>query len=299
MEMFALSLLALGVLWVVTLIGILGLAGNGRFSFPGGGYALPVLAHVVWGFAALAVATELATVPAILRLVMALIPAGIHLAWLLSPASGQPILLVALGAQFLVPMGLAMVHSTTQMARHNEKVAELQTTREKENEVYDQQLKELLGTFNAGTEMNAYFNFTRDGRESDQAKDLVVARAVANHPDLEARLIEALHGDDRSRYGATSFLCRPAAPQSEALAVAVRDSILLEAGELAAMLPNDRYTEDMRDSKANGAVAIATRFQAYDATVRPAMRRLREVTGPPAKRSGVVTGRQELDRWLR
>ena len=297
--MFALALLNLGVLWVVTLIGILGLASNGRFSFAGGGYALPVLAHIVWGIAALAVATQLANVPALLRLTLALVPLGIHLAGMLSPTAVQPILTVALGAQFLVPLGLAMVHSTAQMTQHNEKVAEIQSTREKENEVYDQQLRELLETFNSTTEMNAYFNFTRDGRETDHAKDWVVARAIANHPDLEARLIEALHGDDRTRYGATSFLCRPAAPQSDALAAAVRDAILLEAAELAAMPQGERYTEDMKDSKANGAVAIATRFHSHDATIRPAMRHLREVTGPPVKRSGVVTGREELDRWLR
>lgn len=106
--MFALSLLVLGVLWVVTLIGILGLASNGRFSFAGGGYAMPVLAHIVWGFAALAVATELANVPALLRLTLALTPVGIHLAWMFSSTVAQPLLLVTLGAQFLVPVGLAM-----------------------------------------------------------------------------------------------------------------------------------------------------------------------------------------------
>ena len=87
MEMFLIALLVLGLLWVVTLVGILGLASSGRYSLAGGGYALPVLAHVIWGLAALAVATGLAPVPLLMRLTLALVPLGIHLAWMLSPAS--------------------------------------------------------------------------------------------------------------------------------------------------------------------------------------------------------------------
>lgn len=157
---------------------------------------------------------------------------------------------------------------------------------------HDEALRNELDKLNAESPLEQFFQHTRNA--NDASRDQVVAAAIAKKPNLEAELIAALHAEDYTRWGARTFVASRLIPRTAALVTAVSDSILLEANDIV-----DASSEDRKEGAAYGAVTVAEALPEHKAALRPAMLKLREVTGPPVKKPGRVTGREELARWLR
>ncbi len=289
MNMWGLRLAFTAVTWIVTLMSVLVLADRGAFAFAGESKLGVVALHSFWGAACLLIALEVAPSALLLRMAIGLVPLLINLALLLPSAPAHALVIAALGCQCLGTGGFFLyataVETKTEMAEDAAR-AERQAA---EAKAYDEALAKLLDGMNAETPLEEFFQHTR--RSSDSSRDQVVAAAIAKKPNLEAELIAALHGDDRARWGARTFVASPLVPRTAALVAAVSDSILLEAGDIS--------SEDQKDSAAMGAVTVAESLPEHKAALRPAMLRLREVTGPPVRKPDRVTGREELVRWLR
>lgn len=278
--------------WVLTLLSVLVLADRGSFAFAVDSKLGVVALHCFWGAACLLIALEVAPSALPLRIALGLVPVLINLALLLPSAPAHALLVAVIGCQLFGTGGFfiyaTVVETKTEMAEDAAR-AERYAAEARE---YDEALRKLLDGMSADTPIEEFFQHTR--RATDASRDQVVVAAIAKKPNLEAELITALHGDAHARWGARTFLASPAVPRTPALVAAVCESILLQAGEI-----NAASSDDDKDAAAYGAVQVAESLPEYKATLRPAMLRLREVTGPPVKRPDRVTGREELARWLR
>ncbi len=292
MNLWALRLAFTAVTWIVTLMSVLVLADRGAFAFAGESKLGVVALHCFWGAACLLIALEVAPSALPLRMAIGLVPLLINLALLLPSAPAHALLVAVMGCQLFGTGGFFIyafiVDTKTEMAEDAAR-AERQAG---EAKAYDEALAKLLDGMNAETPLEEFFQHTR--RSSDSSRDQVVAAAIAKKPNLEAELIAALHGNDRARWGARTFVASPKVPRTAALVAAVSDAILLDAGDVVAN-PSD----DQKDSAAMGAVTVAESLPEHKTALRPAMLRLREVTGPPVRKPDRVTGREELVRWLR
>lgn len=275
--------------WVLTLLSVLVLADRGSFAFAVDSKLGVVALHRFWGAACLLIALEVAPSALPLRIALGLVPLLVNLALLLPSAPARAALIAVIGCHFLGTGGFfayaTVVETKMEMAEDAAR-AERHAAEAKE---YDEALRKELDGMNADTPIEEFFQHTR--RTTDASRDQVVAAAIAKKPNLEAELIAALHGDANARWGARTFLASPIVPRTAALVSAVSDAILLEADNIS--------SDDQKDAAAYGAVQVAESLPEYKATLRPAMLRLREVTGPPVKQPGRVTGREELARWLR
>jgi hypothetical protein len=292
MNMWGLRIAFTVFTWFLTLLSVLVLADRGSFAFAGESKLGVVALHCFWGAACLLIALEVVPSALPLRIALGLVPVLINLALLLPSAPAHALLVAVMGCQLFGTGGsfiyAFIIDTKTEMAEDAAR-AERYAAEAKE---YDEALRKLLDGMNAETPIEEFFQHTR--RSSDSSRDQVVAAAIAKKPNLEAELIAALHGDDRTRWGARTFVASPLIPRTAALVSAVSDSILLEANDIVEASSNDR-----KDGAANGAVEVAESMPEHKAALRPAMLKLREVTGPPVKKPGYVTGREELARWLR
>jgi hypothetical protein len=297
---WVLRVLSTGLTGVLTLISILLLAASGRFAFAGGAKAPIIVAYLIWGVACLAFSLELASAPLPLRACLGLAPILIHLALLMPPGVSRALLVAALVLEVLSPVALTVYNIYIEPVIASKEVNGWRQYEMEAARQYEIDLRNDLQRVTADANLEAFFYYTRSSRQSGSAKDLVIADAIAKKPNLEAELVAALHGDPDARRGARSFLERPAIPRTDALAVAVRESILLDVNDLTGMAADDRDLETRRDQAAAAAVAMARSFPAHAATIRPALERLHAVTGKPnTPRRGFVSGREELARFLR
>ena len=300
MGQWLLRVLSTGLTGVLTLISILLLAASGRFAFAGGSKAPIIGACLVWGAACLAFSLELTSAPLPLRVCLGLAPILIHLALLMPPGASRALLVAALVLEVLSPVALTVYNTYIEPVIGAKEVNGWKQYEMEAARQYEIDLRHDLQRVTADASLEAFFYYTRSSRQSGSAKDLVIADALAKKPNLEAELVAALHGDHDARWGARSFLERPAIPRTDALAAAVRDSILLDLKDLTGMAPDDRDLEDRKDQAAVAAVAMARSFPAHAATLRPALQQLHAVTGKPnTRRRGFVSGREELANLLR
>lgn len=278
--------------WIVTLTSVLVLGDRGSFAFAGESKLGAVLLHVFWGAACLLIALEVTPSALPLRMAIGLVPLLINLALLLPAAPAHALLVAVIGCQLFGTGGFfvyaTVVETKMDMAEDAARAARYAA----EAKAYDEALRKELDGMNADTPIEEFFQHTR--RTTDASRDQVVAAAIAKKPNLEAELIAALHGDANARWGARTFVASPAVPRTPALVAAVCESIVRQAGEI-----NAASSDDEKDAAGYGAVQVAESLPEYKDTLRPAMLRLREVTGPPVKRPDRVTGREELVRWLR
>lgn len=292
LNMWGLRLAFTAATWIVTLPSVLILADRGSFAFAGESRLGVVALHVFWGVACLLIGLEIAPSSLPLRMAIGLVPLFVNLALLLPSAPAHAVVVAAMACQLVGTGGFfiyANVVSTMTDIAEDTARAERHAAEAKE---YDEALRKELDGMNAETPIEEFFQQTRN--VDDAVRNQVVAAAIAKKPNLEAELIAALHGDAHARWGARTFLASPAVPRTPALVAALSESILLQAGEI-----NAASSDDQKDAAAYGAVTVAESLPEHKATLRPAMLRLREVTGPPVKRAGRVTGREELARWLR
>ena len=292
LNMWGLRLAFTVATWIVTLPSVLILADRGSFAFAGESKLGVVALHVFWGVACLLTGLEIAPTALALRIAIGLVPLLINLALLLPSVPAHAVVVGAMACQLIGTGGFfiyASVASTMTDIAEDTARAERHSAEAKE---YSEALQKELDKLNAESPLEEFFQHTRNAKAA--SRDQVVAAAIAKKPNLEAELIASLHSYDQARWGARTFVASPLIPRTAALVAAVSDSILLEANDIV-----EASSVDRKEGAAYGAVEVAESMPEHKAALRPAMLKLREVTGPPVKKPGYVTGREELARCLR
>ncbi len=276
--------LACFVAWLLTAAAILHLARGDWF--------LPMAAHCAWGLAGAVVLFGTLPVPAAARVVLALVPAAVHIAVLcnapslLLPASGAPALLAAI---------LLAYGNASYMEEENRAYAARQAADRQYSDEAAVATRAELEALPADATLAPFFAVTHRSSTRESVCQAAVAVAIARFPDLDARLAAAVPAGPESRFDVLRFLTQANAPHTDATARIASDAISGLAADYAA-----RTIDLNEDQLAMIVSEAASAFPAHRAQLRPTLAEVRRAVGPPRKTApDIISGRQQLEALLR